>query len=166
MDHFEKRQGIQGSTDCLFLQFLVLIFSMSTFFILVDRFQKVKHAWAHTQYCYNSESKSFELNIQYSWLLLKLSGLFNSDELSTVLETKAGEIQGPLKPEEFSQAFAKGLLHLQVVHLTWFIVLTFCCWFALGSACGTQSSRAKRLYPSKEAKSISALKRTWLRTVF
>lgn len=54
----------------------------------------------------NSESKAFELNIQNSLLLLKLSGLPNSDELSTMTETKTGEIQGPLKPEEFSQAFA------------------------------------------------------------
>lgn len=128
---WEKQRGC--STDGIFLWFLVFIFSMSTFFCLVDRFQKVKHAWAHTHSCYNSESKSLELNIQNSWLLLKLSSLFNSDELRTTLETKAGEIQGPLKPGEFSQAFAKGLLRLQVVHLVWFIVLRFCCWLAFGS---------------------------------
>lgn len=72
---------------------------------------------AHT-ILYNCESKSSELNIANSCLLLKLSGLFNSDELSTMLEAKTAEIQGPSKPEEFSQAFAKGLLHLQGVHLT------------------------------------------------
>ena len=132
--YFEKRRGRQGcSTDSIFLWVFIFVFTMFTFFVLVDKLQKVKHAWPHTQYCYNRESKSFELNIQNSWLLLKLSGLFNSDELSTMPETKTGEIQGPLKPEEFSQAFAKGLLHLQVVHLTWFVVLRLCCWFVLGS---------------------------------
>lgn len=54
----------------------------------------------------NKESKAFELNIQKSLLLLKLSGLPNSNELSTMAETNTGEIQGPLKPEEFSQGFA------------------------------------------------------------
>lgn len=132
-------RGLQGcSTDSIFLEFLVYIFSAPTFLVLVGGLQKVKHAWLHAQFCDKCESKACELNIQNSWLLLKLSGLFNSHELSSMLETKPVEIQCLLKPEKFSQAFAEGLLHLQIVYLTWFMVYF---WFALGSECGTQQAK-------------------------
>lgn len=85
---------------CIFI--LVFISSVVPSFVFVGILQKVKHAWPHTL----QGEQTFELNIQNSLLLLKLSGLPNSDELSTMTQTKTGEIQGPLKPEEFSQAFA------------------------------------------------------------
>lgn len=86
-----------------FIFSLGFVSSVIPSFIFVGSLQKVKHAWPHTQ---QGERKAFELNIQNSLLLVELSGLPNSDEPSTMTETKTGEIQGPLKPEEFSQAFA------------------------------------------------------------
>lgn len=95
------------------------------------------------------ESKAFELNIQNSLLLLKLSGLPNSDELSTMTETKTGEIQGPLKPEEFSQAFAFSTRNCSTLLDLW-------CWDSVPDLLLVQNvvlSRAKTFYPSREAKS-------------
>lgn len=76
-------------TGC-FIFSLVFVSSAIPSFIFVGSLQKVKHAWPHTQ---QGESKAFELNIQNSLLLLELSGLPNSDELSTMTETKTGEFK-------------------------------------------------------------------------
>lgn len=55
----------------------------------------------YTQHCCNCESKSFELFIQNSLFVVKLSDLFNAGQLSAMLETKTDENQGLLKTGVF-----------------------------------------------------------------